>query len=285
MCKVSVIIPTYNRTVTLKMAIDSVLRQGVKDLNILIIDDSSDEECLAEIEQLALANDQIQIIRNENNLGVAASRNKGLEWAKGEFVLFLDDDDILLSDMLKLSLDAINENHLDLVSCRSQVVGNGLSFRKMQRYNLQQKGLLNVYELNSQPMEHLFLYTPQIHTFLVRRTAIGGTRFPENLNYGEDMMFWLTLVKKGLRCEKLNFVGSEYRLQKRSLTQEADHYSKMRFYEDLLSQMEGNKVIQNLCFIKMTYTSVLARKLIFIKWMVKAFSQPILLFKHIRFYF
>ncbi|WP_422360247.1 glycosyltransferase family 2 protein [Reichenbachiella sp.] len=282
MKKVSVVIPTHNRPDLLKTAVDSVLKQGMKELEVIIIDDYSEEKYLSGLERLARGDDQINVVRNNKNLGAAASRNKGLELATGEFVLFLDDDDILLPGMLSKSLDALSESRLDLVSCRSVVVGDDLTNSKLKRYNRQQTNLLNTYPMYSQPVEHIFLYTPQIHTFLIRREVIQEIRFPTDLKYGEDLMFWLTLVDKDIRCKKLDFVGCEYRIQKTSLSHMAGYKSKMSFYKNLLIRMEGNKVIQNLCCIKMAYICLSTRNLNFFGWGFKALSNPHLLFKHIK---
>ncbi|MDW3209181.1 MAG: glycosyltransferase family 2 protein [Reichenbachiella sp.] len=284
MNKVSVIIPTHNRSTQLIAAVESVLKQGVDGLEIIVIDDHSGEKHYASIEQLAQANDQITVIQNDQNLGVSASRNKGLDMATGEFVLFLDDDDVLLPDMLSRSLETIQEGNMDLVSSRSKVEGSGIARDKLERYNRQQAEKLNVYAMNSHPSEHIFLYAPQIHTFLVRRSTIGGTRFSTDLNYGEDIMFWLALVDKNICCEKLDFAGSSYKIQEDGLSQMADYHSKMLFYKFLLAKTKGNKIIRNLCFLKMAYVSLSEMKLNFFIWIFKAMANPLLFFRHVRVY-
>ncbi|MEP3389622.1 MAG: glycosyltransferase family 2 protein [Reichenbachiella sp.] len=284
MNKVSVIIPTHNRSTQLIVAVESVLLQEIEGLEIIVIDDRSGEKHYASIEQLAQANDQIIVIRNDQNLGVSASRNKGLDLATGEFVLFLDDDDVLLPNMLSRSLEAIEASNMDLVSSRSKVEGSGITQGKLERYNRQQTEKLNVYSMNSHPSEHIFLYTPQIHTFLVRRAAIGEIRFSTDLDYGEDIMFWLALVDKDICCEKLDFVGSSYKIQKGGLSQMAGYHSKMLFYKSLLAKTKKNKVIRNLCFLKMAYVSLFAMKLSFFIWILKAMANPLLFFRHVRVY-
>lgn len=284
MNKVSVIIPTHNRSTQLIAGVESVLKQGVDGLEIIVIDDHSDEKHCVGIEQLAQANDQITVIHNGQNLGVAASRNKGLDMATGEFVLFLDDDDVLLPNMLSRSLEAIQEGNMDLVSSRSKVEGSGITQGKLERYNRQQAEILNVYSMSSHAAEHIFLYTPQIHTFLVRRAAIGEIRFSTDLDYGEDIMFWLALVDKDICCEKLDFVGSSYKIQEGGLSQMAGYHSKMLFYKTLLVNTKENKVIRNLCFLKMAYVSLFAMKLSFFIWILKAVANPLLFFRHVKVY-
>lgn len=92
---VSVIIPAYNRKHTLKRCIDSVLGQTYENLEIIIVDDCSTDGTMEFVEQEYGAVNETEIIyvRNDSNLGAAASRNVGVSYANGEFIAFHDSDD------------------------------------------------------------------------------------------------------------------------------------------------------------------------------------------------
>lgn len=281
MNKVSVIIPTHNRPEPLAEAVKSVSDQGHDDIEIIVVDDHSGQE----INLNAIDSDnQIILIRNKKALGAAASRNLGLEKATGEFVLFLDDDDVLLPNMLNKSLDEIVNGGYDLVSCRSRIVGEGIGQRKLERFNRQQEGRLDVYPLETQPMEHISLYAPQIHTFLVRRSAIGKIRFQEDLTYGEDIDFWVRLVANGFKCKKLDFIGCEYHLHGNSSSQNISYQTKRDFYLYLIENWKDNRPIKNLCYIKLAYLAFHQAKLSSLKWLAKALTSPRLLLKHFWYY-
>ncbi len=94
----SVIIPVYNRTDTLRTAIESVFLQTFKDYEIIVVDDGSD---LSVAECLAPYMNRINYIRLSKNRGVSAARNTGIRAAKGEFIAFLDSDDIWLPEKLE----------------------------------------------------------------------------------------------------------------------------------------------------------------------------------------
>lgn len=95
MVKVSVIIPVYNTANYLEKCFNSVLNQSYANLEVIIVDDYSSDSSNQIITKFADRDTRIKTYRNEKNLGVAASRNVGLQQVTGEFVFFLDSDDFL----------------------------------------------------------------------------------------------------------------------------------------------------------------------------------------------
>ena len=91
---VSVIIPSFNRRKELSHALRSALRQTVRPKEIIVIDDGSSDGTAEFVKRLSESNREINLIVNEENLGSGASRNVGIEEASGEFISFLDSDDV-----------------------------------------------------------------------------------------------------------------------------------------------------------------------------------------------
>lgn len=91
--KISVIIPVYNGKKYIKTSIESVLDQPYKDIEVIVINDGSQDESLQIAENIANKDKRVRII-NQENQGVAVARNLGIYKAKGEFIAFLDQDDI-----------------------------------------------------------------------------------------------------------------------------------------------------------------------------------------------
>jgi len=105
----SVVIPVFNRTSTLKTAIESVLAQTFRDFEIIVVDDGSCDsvkKCLKPYMGL------IRYIRNDKNQGVSHARNTGIKSASGEYIAFLDSDDIWLPDKLKAQNQALQSTGL-----------------------------------------------------------------------------------------------------------------------------------------------------------------------------
>lgn len=109
---ITVITPTYKRHQYLKNAIDSVLAQTYTDLELIVVDDnpaSSEERALTEKVMKGVTDSRVIYIQNDKNLGGAGSRNRAIEIAKGEYIAFLDDDDIYLPDRLRVQYEAMKE--------------------------------------------------------------------------------------------------------------------------------------------------------------------------------
>lgn len=111
---VSVIIPTYKRSEFIERAIESVLKQTYLDFEIIVVDDNDpNTEYREELEKKMKkyeANPKIKYIQHEKNKNGAAARNTGINVAKGEYITFLDDDDIFLSNRLEILVDKLEKN-------------------------------------------------------------------------------------------------------------------------------------------------------------------------------
>lgn len=112
--KLSVIIPCYNAEKYLSACLDSVLVQSMADFEALLIDDGSQDRTYDIASVYARGDERVRVIRQEN-AGVSAARNAGLAVAKGEWVTFVDADDLLLPDAFETLLSAADEG-VDMVA-------------------------------------------------------------------------------------------------------------------------------------------------------------------------
>lgn len=116
MPKVSVIIPTYNRASLVGQAIDSVLSQTFRDFEVIVVDDGSADDTR---DVLARYGEFIRYIHQEN-AGESVARNRGLDEALGEYIGFLDDDDVYLDDALETAVGFLDANpDIDLLSAQA----------------------------------------------------------------------------------------------------------------------------------------------------------------------
>ncbi len=127
---VSVVIPTYSRSDTLERAINCILEQTYRNLDIIVVDDNSPESMYrlltGQIMQKYAADPRIRYIQNPQNLGGAGARNVGIEAAKGEYIAFLDDDDEYYPEKIQKQLEVFQNNNSDnlaLVYCDVEHVG------------------------------------------------------------------------------------------------------------------------------------------------------------------
>lgn len=125
--KVSVLMPVYNGAQYLQEAIDSILNQTFKDFELIIIDDGSLDES-AEIIRLNADNDsRIVPLKNRQNLGICVTLNKGLDAAKGEYIIRMDCDDISHPDRFAVQVDFM-DSHPDygMAGSKIRVFGEGI---------------------------------------------------------------------------------------------------------------------------------------------------------------
>ena len=101
MPKISIITPAYNCEKYLEQSVDSVLSQTWQDWELLIIDDCSKDNTYALMQELAKKDERIRILQNPQNSGAAATRNNGVRQAAGEWIAFIDSDDLWEPDKLE----------------------------------------------------------------------------------------------------------------------------------------------------------------------------------------
>lgn len=113
---VSVIIPTYNREKTIKRSIDSVLAQDYTHIEVIIVDDCSDDDTKNIVK--GIKDERVRYIKLDNNSGACVARNVGIENARGEYLAFHDSDDVWIEAKLSKQLRALLMHGADICSCQ-----------------------------------------------------------------------------------------------------------------------------------------------------------------------
>jgi glycosyltransferase involved in cell wall biosynthesis len=180
--QVSVIIPTYNRSRIIKEAVDSVLAQDYKDVEVIVVDDGSTDNTS---EALASYGDEISVLFQDNK-GVSAARNRGIAEASGQFVAFLDSDDLWLPQKLSTQVEFFQQTP-DAFICQTEEiwVRNGIRVNPGKRHK-KPSGMI------FEPSLELCLVSPS--AVMIRRDVLddaGG--FDETLRACEDYDLWLRI--------------------------------------------------------------------------------------------
>ena len=97
--KVSIIVPVYKVEKYLRKCIDSIINQTLKDIEIILVDDGSPDNCGKICDEYAAKDTRIKVIHKENG-GLSSARNAGMEVAEGEYIGFVDSDDWIESDLI-----------------------------------------------------------------------------------------------------------------------------------------------------------------------------------------
>ena len=186
---VSCIIPTKNRSHFVTRAIQSVLRQTYNNIEIIVVDDSTNGETE---KALAFLGGHIRYIKNEQSRGAPYSRNIGLDEARGDAVAFLDDDDIWLPEKTITQLKWLEKYPIVTCNYIAEIKGR----RHFMKYPevVFYEDLLAANALGS------------CSFVMIDRNVTKDCRFDEDLKSGQDWDFWLTVMKEN-SIEKAVNVG------------------------------------------------------------------------------
>ncbi len=216
MPRVSVVIPAYNTAPFISESLDSVLGQKFDDYEVIVVNDGSPDT--AELEDaLRPYMSRIQYIKQENR-GPSAARNAGMRRARGEFLAFLDSDDVWLQDFLAEQLNFFDENpSLDLACADCVYFGNTeLAGRSWQSLDFIE---------NPVTFEKILpTHGGAFASFVVLRrdTALNVGFFDETLRLLEDYHYWLRLLYSGGRMAYFRKVLGKRRVHSESLTYNQD---------------------------------------------------------------
>ncbi len=192
MSLVSVIIPYYRKKRYIYRTLKSVINQSYKKLEIIIIYDDDKKDDLKFIKHITLKDKRIKILVNKKNLGAGLSRNKGIKKSRGEYIAFLDADDLWLKDKIKyqirfMKLREIIFSHTSYSIVDSQ---NMIISKRNAKNFFRLKDLIKSCDIG-------------LSTVMIKRCYLNNNKFP-NLKTKEDFVLWLKLLSKNIKIYGIN---------------------------------------------------------------------------------
>ena len=211
--KVSIITPVFNGEDVIVDAINSVALQAMDDWEWIIVNDGSNDATASLLDRLE--DSRIQVL-HQSNYGVSAARNAALDCAQGDYVAFLDADDILPQNALKARCDYLDSTpQVDIVHGSVKITRDGIPVR-LYRPDLKKGPLLR----RLARLDEGVFFSPN---YMIRRSKIGCQRFPEGVSHCEDLIFFLSLAyESDLFYGAVPDVVYEYRLQPQSAMSNLD---------------------------------------------------------------
>ena len=183
--KVSVIVPMYNSKNTIKSAIESLLNQTYKEpIEIILVNDGSKDDCEKIVEEMIINNQTNKHIKliNKQNGGVSSARNRGIKEASGEWIAFLDSDDMWHPQKLELVFEALKDDSIKFIGHSYNLENN---FDK--KFNLEKLSKVSFTKL----LLKNFAVTPSI---IIKKEICEY--FDEKMTHTEDHELWLRLALK-----------------------------------------------------------------------------------------
>lgn len=249
---VSVIMPVYNCQDYLEQAMESIIKQTYKSLEIIVVDDCSTDNSWDILQQLAEKDSRIKCFRNQQNLRIVGTLNVAIRKSTGKYLARMDGDDVRELDSIATQIAYLEKNPSVVM------VGGSVLFcdDKMQPMNRRDYPLTD-----NEIHKVLFRYSPFCHASLVMRADIVG-KDPYKYDWAEDYDLYFRLLKKG-EAANLNKILYHVRTHKQSVSR-----SKTRYQEKLTLYLRTKAVFEY------GYSMRFADKLYFIAQLSTMYIMP-----------
>ncbi len=219
MKKISIIIPNHNNAKYLKQCLESVVKQDYSNKEIVIVDDGSTDNSVEIIEKFIKSHDinNIKLIQ-QSNLNAAIARNNGMKNSTGDFVLFLDSDDLLNDNALKNMVDCYERDQTDLIiggydeiDDQGHINGNK-SFTKDGVILDLKSSFMRLMNIKPAPSNKLYDFK------LIRDNSLTW----DNVRIGQDLNFYLKYLSLCKKVSIINFNVYRYRNTPNSISRSFD---------------------------------------------------------------
>ena len=226
---ISIIITYYRKKDYIKKTLNSIAGQSYKNYELILVDDDKIKDELKYLTTLLNKFYKKKLIINKNNIGVSKSRNLALRFCKGDYIAFIDSDDIWKKNKLKFQVSFMIKNSSLFTFTSYNVIndsGKFLSCRKVFM-DANYKSLI----------ESNFI---GLSTVMINKKIYRNIKFP-NLKTQEDFALWLNLIKRGYKLIHINKVLSSWRKSKNSLS--ANKFQKIKDAFKLFNKYENKNFI------------------------------------------
>ena len=204
---VSVIMPIYNAERYLAPTLDSVFAQDYQDIALVLVDDCSKDNSAAIISEYQKKHGKIVYFLQERNMGAGAARNKALELAKGQYVAFLDSDDVWKNDKISRQIELMKKTKAPFSYTAIEMMdenGRIIKEKRKIKESCDYKYLLH----------NTIIATSSV---VIDRTVLGDFRMPLRRG-GQDYATWLMLLRGGAAARGINEALVKYRVASGSLS-------------------------------------------------------------------
>lgn len=222
----SVIVPAYNCADLIDATLDSLLRQTCDDIEIIVIDDASQDATADRVAAVAARDPRVRLLRSPENRGPGAARNRGLDIARGTWIAFVDSDDLVDPARTERLIAAAEKDGADIACDNVELFGEGKAARRMRvlegrwargpmAIDLPTFVLGNHMELGANALGYL---QPIVRRDMLERSRV---RFDEHLRVGEDYDFVARLLAAGAKMLVYPWATYFYRQRAASLSRQA----------------------------------------------------------------
>lgn len=250
---ISVVIPIYNVEKYLKDCVDSIINQTYKELEIILVDDGSPDNCGEICDEYAKLDKRIKVIHKKNG-GLSDARNKGMSIATGKYIVFIDSDDIASLDMITRMYEKIKNDNSDICVCNVYRITEN---KKSLQSSVEEDELVDLGKYGVNDYIVNYMLNNDKHRYcawnrMYRRDLIAANNLifePNKEIHSEDLLFNLYCL---MYAKKISFVGKplyEHYIRegtistspKPHITDKLTNLAK-RYYENALSNNKWSEV-------------------------------------------
>lgn len=210
--KVSVIISVYNTEAYLREAVESIINQSLKEIEIIIVNDGSTDGSASIIEELAAKDSRIITISQKNS-GPSIARNNGLSHATGIYVYFMDSDDRLRNDALTMCYEMCKKKDLDFVFFEADIIDDHSWIIDYHFHTIAEDTIYNGYDLFNDLLDSSQLRVP-VWLYFIRRQYLSDNKigfYPHIIHEDELFIVLLFLSAKSVQCIHQNLFSRRVR--------------------------------------------------------------------------
>ena len=205
MAMISVIVPVYKVEPYLDRCVKSVVDQTFSDLEIILVDDGSPDNCPAMCDAWAARDSRVRVIHKPNG-GLSDARNAGMAAATGEYISFVDSDDWIAAEMLERLIQALERDQSDIAACAVEMVWEDGTPSEL--LTVQTNCILDRHEAQKALLEESLLKQPVWYK-LYRSQIVSGTPF-EVGKFHEDVFWSYQAVGNAEKVSIIDYIGYYY---------------------------------------------------------------------------
>lgn len=258
--KISIIIPIYNSEKYIERCLKSIMYQNYDNLEIILVNDGSKDKSVEIMKKFQKLDNRIKII-DKKNTGVSDTRNRGLEIATGDYIMFMDSDDCLEENAINKIINIIYEKNVDIIKFNYNILLNEMKVKEeSEDYTKYTQKIL--FELDIKKFMDEILsgkINAYVWTLVIKKEIIKNIRFNEKIGMMEDLLFYINILLEASRMFVMNDGLYDYFVNPESVCNSSKYY-----YRNFCDMLMVHDLVANELKDKKEFSKIREKKLDFL---------------------
>ena len=258
--KISIIIPIYNSEKYIERCLKSIMYQNYDNLEIILVNDGSKDKSVEIMKKFQKLDNRIKII-DKKNTGVSDTRNRGLEIATGDYIMFMDSDDCLEENAINKIINIIYEKNVDIIKFNYNILLNEMKVKEeSEDYTKYTQKILFKLDIKKFMDEILSgKINAYVWTLVIKKEIIKNIRFNEKIGMMEDLLFYINILLEASRMFVMNDGLYDYFVNPESVCNSSKYY-----YRNFCDMLMVHDLVANELKDKKEFSKIREKKLDFL---------------------